>query len=109
MHKLLSVSIAWHTETPRILAVDEILSRDDDDWIRLTGSQWYVWTDRPVTELAEIIRSLVVPTGHCIITSLEPVAANGTAPQWIWDWLNEKMRQKANQQFESTQHRLPNI
>lgn len=109
MHKLLSVSINWNSEMPRVRAVDEILTRPNDDWIRFSGAQWYVWTDRQIRELAEVLRELVIPSGQCVIASLEPVAANGTAPEWLWTWMNDRMKQKITEQFESGQRVLPHI
>ena len=63
------------------------------DWIRVSPSQWFLWTDASRETLLAKLRALRVDplNDQLIVTAVQPESAQGTAPQWIWDWLNDKM------------------
>jgi hypothetical protein len=61
------------------------------DWIRLNQFQWFVFSDRTKTEVAEQVSASIATSDHVVVTVIASEFAQGNAPQWIWDWLNEKM------------------
>jgi hypothetical protein len=61
------------------------------DWIRFNPTQWYIWTDRTKNELVSQVQATLLIGEQFIVVSLQPEFAQGSAPLWIWNWLNEKM------------------
>lgn len=98
--KLYSVSINWNSETNGIGALETALNNLGVEWIRLSGVQYFVWTEKTRATLRTSIAPLLGSRAYFIIVSVEPIEANGVAPQWLWDWLNTKMTQQLNEGFK---------
>lgn len=94
MHKLYSVSIYWGTMPAFPVLVDGCLTRVTTDWIRFSEGQWYVWSVLPPRPIAEEIRAITGRDPQIVITRIMSKAADGHAPQWIWDWMNDKMQRQ---------------
>lgn len=101
MHRILSISLNWEYRFPEMSTVDDTLNRLGGDWVRFSPYQWFFWTDLSQVKLRdELNASLSVPT-HMIVTVLEPIAGFGATHQWIWDWLNAKMKDQLDSKFIS--------
>lgn len=103
MSKLYSVSVYWgpHFPTEPVAAYLESAFLPGDDWIRFSSGQWFLASGRPSHEIAATLRARVLgyPGAQCVVAAVEPVAANGAAPEWVWSWLNEKMTKQLSLQF----------
>jgi hypothetical protein len=60
----------------------------------LNTSQWFVWSDKTSSQIFQIVRTVLSPEEQCVVMAIHPEAAVGTAPQWIWEWLNDKMQRQ---------------
>lgn len=105
MNKLYSISVYWGGLDPTEAMAQFVETAIDasEDWIRFSGHQWYIYSPRAVYDLSNAIRSCLVryPGSQCVVAALEPTAANGMAPEWIWKWLNEKMTKQMGDKFRS--------
>lgn len=101
-YKLLSVSVLWlKPPTTEDVAVFDMYSNELGDWIRFSPGQWFVWTNIPVAEVTMRYRAHL-PGFQLIVSEVTPTAANGAAPDWIWEWLNEKMKLQLHQGFKGS-------
>lgn len=100
VNRLYSISANWGTvEAANWVPLDQALSAAGCDWIRFSGMQWFVWTALPKAQIVQLARQHLLPYGQCIVTAIRPEAADGAAPEWIWNWLNDKMQQQIQQEF----------
>ncbi len=75
--------------------MDEKLTvTEGDDWLRFSASQWYYWTRKSTAEVVQIARSALQQGEQVVVTVVSLEAADGMAPNWIWEWLNDKMQQQ---------------
>lgn len=95
MHRLYSLSVLWKHNLPRTVVLENLLTQNATDWIRFSGSQWYVWTQVPIKDLRNaMVGAIIVGEEQFIISSMETLAADGVSKRWIWDWLNDKMQRQ---------------
>ena len=67
------------------------------DWLRLNEFNWYLWTAERAVVLTRLFQPLVGPTGSVVILQIDTSPDSdrwGSAPQAVWDWINDK-RDKA--------------
>jgi hypothetical protein len=67
------------------------------DWLRLNEFNWYLWSSERAVILNRLFQPLVGPKGSVVILQIDTSADSdrwGSAPQAVWDWLNDK-RDKA--------------
>ena len=64
------------------------------DWIRFSTQQWFIWTDRSKANVQAEITASIVSGDQVIVVAIAPEFAQGAAPQWIWNWLNDKMNKQ---------------
>ena len=62
------------------------------DWIRINHFHWFLFTDKDMTALRMALRPLLPDGSVVVAVALRNEAAGGFAPQWVWDWLNDRMR-----------------
>ena len=60
------------------------------DWLRINAFTWLIWTDRTTAQVSDHFRAAFGPNDIIVVTYLEPKQAAGSAPQWIWNWINSK-------------------
>jgi hypothetical protein len=98
VHRIYSVWFAPSATNPFHLTpaadarrIDKVLDAFGD-WIRVSHSQWFLWTDRTKEEVFNALNPLRKDENdQCIVVAVQPEAAVGWAPKWIWTWLNDKM------------------
>ena len=64
------------------------------DWIRFNQLQWFLFSDRSKADIAAELTASIVGGDQVIVAVVAPEFAQGHAPNWVWNWLNEKMAQQ---------------
>jgi hypothetical protein len=90
MHRLYCVYFQRASGRPDFLSIDSVMSQFGD-WIRVSPTQWFVWTDRQKALGEALSAARINPTDQFVMVAVQAEAAGGHAPSWIWDWLNDKM------------------
>ena len=60
------------------------------DWIRISAFSWLIWTDKSTEEVSQIFRQTLGLQANFVVLYVDPAGAQGWAPKWIWDWINNK-------------------
>jgi hypothetical protein len=90
--KLYSVSVAPISGVPvKSHEVDVALSAHGD-WIRFNPWQWFLFSESNKKAITDAVSSRIMPNDQVIVAALRPEYAQGIAPQWIWDWMNDRMQ-----------------
>ena len=96
MRQLFLITTRW-VKTPITAAllqtVDNILT-GHGEWIRFHGQTWFVWTESSLSKVASDIRPLVQAEDSLLVLPVDPIQFDGWAPKWVWEWLDDKRRQK---------------
>jgi hypothetical protein len=94
MPKLYAVSFATtEPQTFNPFWIDGAFSTELD-WIRFNQFQWFVWTDKSRDDLVNMIAPYRRPVDQFVVFAIQTEAAEGFAPTWIWQWLNDKMQKQ---------------
>jgi hypothetical protein len=94
MARLYAVSVA--TSEPQAYNqfwIDRAFS-DELDWIRFSQLQWFVWSNKSRDNLVRTILPYKRESDQFIVFAVQNEAAEGFAPRWVWDWLNDKMQKQ---------------
>ena len=94
MAKLYSISLLTQPLIGTHPAVIDSKLTTLGNWIRFSTHQWFIWTERSKANLYDEIAASIVNGDQFIVVSVAPHFAQGRAPQWIWEWLNDKMNQE---------------
>jgi hypothetical protein len=90
MHRFVLVSFMF-PGVPKIRDLEPAFNIAGDDWIRISGTTWLLWTAKPATEIYQIMSVYVDSQDNILITRIDQVDSFGRLPPWIWDWLNSKI------------------
>ena len=60
------------------------------DWIRYAPNCWIVWSNSSVETWYKRFEKYLHEDDTVLICKLDPNEKFGIAPEWIWDWLDEK-------------------
>lgn len=93
-HRIYSISLTW--PNPQSADLEAKLSSLGDDWIRLNFFQYFVWSARGRAALGQTVGEIMAPIGnpYFIVTVVHPEVATGSAPQWMWNWFNDRMQKQ---------------
>lgn len=69
----------------------EIQLNSVGDWIRFNPWQWFIYSDRSATEIANYARFGLDTGDHVLVLPIGNGMAQGWAPNWVWTWLNSKL------------------
>jgi len=62
------------------------------DWIKYSHSSWIVWTDKSVDQIYAIIKPKLGPNDQFLVAPIDLSQKQGWMAQWIWDWIEGKLR-----------------
>lgn len=71
--------------------VEKFLTENADDWFRISGENYVLWTDQDLAVLAQGIRALPGLNHFTVFASVfscDTQEMNGVMPQAFWDWLH---------------------
>jgi len=76
--------------------LEPIFTAIGDDWIRISGLCWILWTDKPAVHIYTLLERSLDQTDQILITRFDPGTISGgdtfgNLSPWIWDWLKSKM------------------
>jgi hypothetical protein len=97
MFKLYSVSVFRGSGVPFDSATVDKLIAPLGDWVRFNHFQWFVWSDKRKADISLAVKPALVIGDQVIIVAVQPEIAGGFAPQWIWNWLNDKMNKQISE------------
>jgi hypothetical protein len=85
------VTISWVASAPNTAMGDAIAS-NNGEWIRVSPFSWLIWTTNPSVQVANSFKEFLKPEDIVIAMYVDPRQAAGSAPQWVWDWINAKAK-----------------
>src|SRR5262249_25942673 len=62
------------------------------DWVRYSALSWIVWTDKPASQVFQILRWHLDANDQVYIVKLDTLDSYGSLSPWIWTWMNSKTR-----------------
>lgn len=87
--RLQLVTISWISSAPNS-ALGDVIASNVGEWIRLSPFSWLIWTNKPSTQVANAFKEFLKPEDIVIAVYVDPRQAAGSAPQWVWNWINAK-------------------
>jgi len=91
-HRVVQVSYRWVKTAPVADKVAVEIGKVSDDWLRLNVHVWFLWTTKSPAEIYNVLRTSITTDDGVVVANLDhDTFAHGWAPQFVWDWLNEKM------------------
>lgn len=61
------------------------------DWVRLNSNTWLVWTTYGTRETSLAFKNKLSSDDIVVVVYANPKEAAGSAPQWLWNWINQKV------------------
>ena len=89
MHKMYVLSVRWAASPIDPQAIDAALGMNED-WIRLNGQTWLVWSQASAGQIAETVRGRLQPDESVLAFGVDPSDADGWERTWVWSWIASK-------------------
>ena len=83
------LSVRWAATFIDPQSIDAALGVHED-WIRLNGQTWLVWSNASAGEIAETVRGSVKPEESILVLAVDPSDADGWERTWVWSWISSK-------------------
>ena len=90
MTELYLVSVAGKFPNVDVQQIDDVLNTAQD-WLRLNGMTWLVWTNESGQALALRLKARLGPDDTILVLRVEPANPAGWAPESVWNWLRGKI------------------
>jgi hypothetical protein len=87
-HRFVHVGFAF-VGLPRILDLQPIFT-GIGDWIRYSPLCWIVWTDKPLSEIAALLKMSIDTNDQVLVAEIQVPNVTGYLSPWIWQWMNAK-------------------
>lgn len=91
MHKFYVINFAFDNRL-KVEELEPVFTAIGDDWVRVSGLCWILWTEKPAPHVYTLIRGYL-DSGDCVVISAIPNSIGdfyAYLPPWIWDWMNGK-------------------
>lgn len=88
MHRFLHIGIVYYYEFSNYKDLEIVFNFSGDDWVRYSGTNWIVWTDKSVQYWNDTVRTRLPPNSQLLIVKLDTSERHGLLPKWIWEWLD---------------------
>jgi hypothetical protein len=90
MYRLYHLSFGF-AGVPKMRDLEVAFSAPGDDWIRISATNWVVWTERDPNQLYFSLLPLLDINDNFLITAFAPAGTSGRLPMWAWSRINSKV------------------
>lgn len=87
--KFYSVSVSWMKTRQHPPLVEGVLGLYGD-WARFTADTWIIYTDRSIQEVVAHLTRTLTPEDFIISVEMAQNGVWGFAPQWLWNWIQQR-------------------
>ncbi len=91
MKVIYAITVRWIVSPVNPPLIDAVLSQAGD-WIRFNAETWLVASTTHPTEIRNLLLKHLSPQDNWLILPINPyMAADGWAPEWVWEWLRNQV------------------
>jgi hypothetical protein len=75
---------------PKMRDLEPVFNATGDDWIRISATNWLIWTDKPTGQLLGQLLPYLDQQDNVLVAAVSENDFFGRQPTWVWEWLRDK-------------------